>query len=232
MTDDDGRREPFRAPRREPFFGDVPVVVPALAGLIFVSSALMLVAPAAISNWIFSTFALWVGGDPPFPIDQRLGPYAPYALHVLVHGGWAHLLLNLAGLAAFGAATARRLASPWLFLAFFFLCSIAGAITEALLPRGDPTAVLGASSGVFGLVAGATYARYAQGGSLPSLFSRTMIVGLAPWVAINGVVALVGDFGLTGGGSIAWAAHYGGLAAGAALFPVMDRIARSQGRRR
>lgn len=212
--------------RREPILGDVPMVVVALAAVIFATSALLLVGPPPVQALIFSSFTLWVGGDAPLGVDQRLGPYAPYALHVLVHGGWAHLLLNLAGFAAFGSAVARRLGSPWLFLAFFALCSIAGALTESLLPRDLPTPMLGASSGVFGLVAGATYVRFARGGPLPSPFSRMMLAGLAPWFVINGVVAVVGDLGLAGGASIAWAAHFGGLIAGVGLFPVMDRLAR------
>ncbi len=212
--------------RREPILGDVPMVVVALAAAIFIASGLQLAGPPSVRVLIVSSFTLWVGGDAPLGVDQRLGPYAPYVLHVLVHGGWAHLLLNLAGFAAFGSAVARRLGSPWLFLAFFALCSIAGAIAESLLPRDFLTPMVGASSGIFGLVAGATYVRFARGGPLPSPFSPVMLAGLAPWFVINGVVAVVGDLGLAGGASVAWAAHFGGLIAGVGLFPVMDRLAR------
>lgn len=220
MTNDGSRREPVG----EPILGDIPRVVLALAGAIFAVSALQLLGPPDVRAQIEATFALWLGVDPPSEL-RRLGPFAPYALHVLVHGGWAHLILNLVGLAAFGTATARRLHSPWLFLGFFVLCSIAGAVAEALLPRSGPTYLVGASSGVFGLIAAATYVQPARGGPLPPLLSRTMLTGLAPWTAINAVMAVVGDFGLTGG-SIAWAAHYGGLIAGALLFPAFDRLAR------
>jgi membrane associated rhomboid family serine protease len=50
-----------------------------------------------------------------------------------------------------------------------------------------------------------------------------MLIGLAPWVALNLLTAALGGAAL-GGASIAWAAHLGGLAAGAALFPLFDRV--------
>jgi membrane associated rhomboid family serine protease len=208
---------------REPFFGDVPLSVVLLGGAIGFVSAAALLAPPAISNLIFWTCAVKVGPGP-FGAEQPLGPWAPYGLHVFAHGGWAHLLLNLAGLAAFGAACARRLRAPLAFLGFFALCGVAGALTEAALPRDAPTTMLGASSGVFGLIAGATYVRASRGGRLAPLASRAMLMGLAPWVVINLVTAGAG--GGAFGGNIAWAAHLGGLAAGALTFPLFDRLAR------
>jgi membrane associated rhomboid family serine protease len=208
---------------KEPFFGDVPGVVVGLGGAIALVSALALAGPRQISDLIQSACVVLIG-LPPGQFEQPLGPLAPYVLHVFVHGGWLHLALNLLGLAAFGAATARRLRSPLLFLTFFFLCSAAGAAAESLR---QPVIMLGASSGVFGLVAGATYVRGALAGLLPPLMSRVMLVGLAPWVAINLLLAAVGG-GAFGYASIAWLAHLGGLAAGAVAFPVFDRIAHAR----
>lgn len=207
---------------REPILGDVPGEVAGLGLLIFIVSAAALAGPPTLSYEIFRACVLVVGD--PYPPDQPLTPYAPYLLHVLAHGSWPHLLLNLAGLAAFGAGVARRLRSPALFLLYFALCSVAGAVAEALLPREAPLSMLGASSGVFGLIAGATIASLARGGPLPSLLSSSVLVGLAPWALVNVVIPLIEGF--VPGPSIAWAAHLGGLAAGALLFPVFDRLAR------
>lgn len=204
---------------RQPVFGDVPRVVITLAAAIVAVSAVIELGPMSVADPLISACAVWLGAEAA-PYPQPLGPLAPYALHVFAHGGWLHLALNMAALLAFGSASARRLRSPLRFLAFFFACSIAGALVETLLPPRD-TVMLGASSGVFGLIAGATYAHWARGGPLPSLGSRPMLVGLAPWVGINILFALIGGgvFGLPG---IAWAAHLGGLAAGAVLFPFLD----------
>ncbi len=215
-----GPEAPVRT--REPILGDVPPEVVGLALVILVVSAAALAGPRDLAFAIYQACVLVVGD--PSPPSQPLTPYAPYALHVLVHGGWAHLLLNLAGLAAFGTGVARRLRSPALFILFFVLCSVGGAIAEALLPRAGPASVIGASSGVFGLIAGATYARIARFGPLPALTSRALLAGLAPWVVINLFMPFVGP--AFGGAGIAWAAHLGGLAAGALLFPVFDRLAR------
>jgi membrane associated rhomboid family serine protease len=208
---------------REPFFGDVPPEVVLVGAAILLVSAAALLGPPVVSNLIFLTCAVELG-EGGLRAEQPLGPIAPYVLHVFIHGGWGHLALNLAGLAAFGAACARRLGAPWAFLAFFALCSIGGALTEAALPREGPTTMLGASSGVFGLIAGATYVRASRRGALASLMSRPMLVGLAPWVVLNLLTALIG--GRAFGGQIAWAAHLGGLAFGALSFPVFDRLAR------
>lgn len=209
-----------RDPRREPILGDVPPEVAGLGLVILIVSGAALAVGGSLAYAIYAACTLVVGD--PTPPRQPLGPYAPYVLHVLVHGGWIHLALNLAGLAAFGSGAARRLRSPVLFIAFFVLCSVAGALAEALLPREGATSVVGASSGVFGLVAAATYARFGPG-PLPPLFSRAVLLGLAPWAAINLIIPVVGLS--LGGAGVAWAAHLGGLAAGALLFPLFDRLA-------
>lgn len=213
----------FESAAREPFFDDMPQVVLGLATAISLVSALALLGPPAIANLVLATCVVllrWPAGE----IEQPLGSYAPYVLHVFVHGGWLHLGLNIAGLAAFGAPVARRLRSPTLFLALFFLCALAGAAAEALRPIAQPVSMLGASSGVFGLIAAATYVRSTRAGPLPPLLSRVMLVGLAPWIAVNLIIAVIGA-GAPGGAAIAWAAHLGGLAAGALAFPVFDRLA-------
>jgi membrane associated rhomboid family serine protease len=205
---------------REPILGDIPAEVAGLGALIVIVSAAALAGPRDIAYAIYSACTLMLGS--PSPPPQPLGPYAPYLLDALVHGGWAHLGLNMAGLAAFGTGAARRLRSPTLFVLLFALCCIAGSLAEAVLPRTQPTSVIGASAGVFGLVAAATYARFGPG-PLPSLFSPAMLQGLAPWVALNLLIPVGGS--LIGGVGIAWAAHLGGLAAGALLFPAFDRLA-------
>jgi membrane associated rhomboid family serine protease len=207
---------------REPILGDIPSEVVGLGLVILIVSAAALVGPPSVAYAIYQSCVLIVGDPNPSP--QPLTPYAPYVLYMLVHGGWGHLLLNLAGVAAFGAGTARRLRSPALFILFFLLCSVAGAIAESLLPRSGPTSVVGASSGVFGLVAGATYARLARFGPLPPITSPALLTSLLPWILLNLALPFVG--GAFGGAGIAWAAHLGGLAAGTLLFPMFDRLAR------
>ena len=76
----------------------------------------MLLAPCAVDAF------------PPAPLFGL----SPYILHVFVHAGWAHLLINLGVLLAVGPAV-RRPFGPGLrgdtgFLVFFFACAIGGAV--------------------------------------------------------------------------------------------------------
>jgi membrane associated rhomboid family serine protease len=206
---------------RAPFFGDVPAEVIALIAVIAAVSAAILVGPPRLALWLQGACAVWLGeGRAPYP--RPLGPLPPIVLHMFAHASWLHLIVNGLAILAFGTATARRLHAPVLFVGFFLICGVAGALVELALPPA-PTSMLGASTGAFGLVAGATYLIRARGGVLPPLLSKDMAIGLAPWVALNAAFALFG--GWFGGVQIAWAAHLGGLAAGAVLFPVLDRIA-------
>ena len=208
-------------PARAPFFGDVPRDVLGLLVVICAVSIAILIGPIGVQSWLLRACSVWIGSRAA-PFDQPLGPLAPYVLHVFAHGGWFHLLANAAGILAFGSAVARRFRSPVVFVAFFFVCALAGAVAEALFQPAETT-MLGASSGAFGLIAGATYLIRARGGPPVRLLSRDMAVGLAPWVAVN---VVFGVFGMSfAGAQVAWIAHLGGLFAGALLFPLFDRFA-------
>lgn len=210
--------------RREPFFGDLPRVVIALSGVITAVTAVELLGPIELRGAILATFAFIPGAGPG---EQPLGSALPYALHVLVHGGWAHLAMNILALIAFGAVVARRWrggamgAAAFLFL--FFASAIAGAFAESLRPLVTAAPMVGASSGVSGVVGAAIYLyRAGPDGTPPALWSPRYLVGAAPWALINVALAFTGGVA-PGFGNIAWAAHLGGLAAGAVLFPVIDR---------
>ncbi len=213
---------------REPVFGALPAVVFWLCGAIALVSGLsMLVGPPA-RDLLQSATAVVSG---PRPDYRPFGEAAPYVLHVFAHGSWAHLGLNLLALLAFGGGVARRFgygfAGAVAFLGFFFLCAVGGAAAELAwqgLTRTDgrPAWMVGASTGVSGLIAGAVYVM--RGGmyrSLPPVWSATYLAALAPWVVINVLIGVAGGFEPSLE-PIAWAAHLGGLAAGALSFPLID----------
>ena len=216
------------APAREPFFGNIPAVVTGLCALIVLVSALVLLGPGPWSDRILAAAAVQIG---PARLPRLLGPYLPFVLHVLVHGGWLHLGLNTLGLLAFGAPVAR-----WLqalhgprrgaldFLALFFLAAIAGALSEALaiMLTGAPGAVLiGASGGLMGLIGVLVRLNYGQSFTPLPLFSRPVMAAMAPWIGLNLLIGLFGAPGVSA--PIAWPAHLGGLFAGAALAGLFAR---------
>lgn len=218
--------------RHEPFFVGLPTVVVWMLVVIIAISALALVGPDAVRGRLLAAFAVLTGEYASGP--RPLGAQAPYALHVLLHGSWLHLGLNMAVLMSFGAIVARRLghtpAGVAAFLAFFAACSVAGAAAQVWVFGGETQAMIGASSGLSGVIAGAVYVYRAQGPYLPAPWSSRYLVGLAPWVAINLAIAAFGG-SLPGVGAIAWAAHLGGMAAGVVLFPLAHWAAWSQNTR-
>ncbi len=210
------------APRREPIFNNVPAVVVGLATAILAASVVVLLGSESLQNQAVNAGAIFIGETPPRP----LGPAAPFVLHTFLHGGWAHLLMNLAGVIAFGVAAARRLGDDLFgaaaFLILFFAAAAAGGFAEIATPRSEPAILIGASGGVFGLIGAAVYVLGARGHRLPAPFSRRVLTMLAPWVVVNLVIAALG--GRFMGAQMAWVAHLGGLAAGWLLFPLLVAI--------
>jgi membrane associated rhomboid family serine protease len=160
--------------------------------------------------------ALWLGAVrtgaaaaelPPAPIFGL----TPYVLHVFLHFGWFHLLVNLGVLLAVGSQTARAFGTGVRatvgFLLFFFACAIGGAVVSVLVNYDSPSVMAGASTAVSGLVASAGWTMGGRAGML-----RLAI----PWLVINlglGVAELFIDQ------PIAWAGHIGGLLVGMLAFP-------------
>jgi membrane associated rhomboid family serine protease len=202
---------------RNPVFNDVPAAVIWLTIAVAVSGvASELLAP-------FRQFAFqWGGFFPVFAFD-RPGPapaIAPWFLHVFVHGSWMHLVMNTLALLAFGAAAARPFGRGIMasagFLFFFFACALAGVFAQYLVEPDSQIPMVGASTGISGCFAAAGWAR----GGLRGMLSLAL-----PWLLINIVLALAGTQMWI---AIAWAAHIGGLVAGAILYPVFLAIFRAR----
>lgn len=204
MTEPMSRIDP---PARQPVFNRFPAVLVWLAAAIAAVTAGQLFGPPQAEDWLLRAGAIVTGAQPPRP----LGEAAPYILHVFLHGGVLHLLMNLAALAAFGPPVAesfgRGLRGAAGFLVFFFICAAGGAAGQVIAAGGEPGIAVGASSALSGVLAAAGYARGGWGGAARMA---------APWLLINIVLAVsAAAFPIP----IAWAAHIGGLIAGLLLFP-------------
>jgi len=130
--------------------------------------------------------------------------------HVLLHGGWMHIILNaIMGLAlgmAFEKTSSTRTA-----VLFFILCTLGGAAFHFVLSPDSTVPVIGASSGISGLFAATLMLFHAQG----RIGTRSRY---GVWPIIGFWIALFIGLGLLGGGSVAWQAHLGGFLSGLALF--------------
>jgi membrane associated rhomboid family serine protease len=147
--------------------------------------------------------------------------WAPLFTYMLLHGSWAHVLLNCAFLLAFGAAPARLFGRSWrgslVFLAFFVTCGVASGLGYAAIQPDHNWAVVGASGAVAGLM-GATARMLTPGGRLGPPWGRGFVAMAISWVGLNALFA-IGGLGevLSGGLPVAWQAHIIGFFVGAAL---------------
>ncbi len=202
--------DPDPAPR-VPIFKNMPILVLVLAGAIIVATLVQFFGGTANENSMFASAAI-IGGPEFSDLARPLGDIAPLFLHVFLHGDMFHLAMNMAMLLALGPIVANGLGpslrSQIVFLVFFFVCALAGALAQMLYYDLSQTSglAIGASSAISGLLPAMGYLK--GGWREAARFSL-------PWLLINIVLALTGGIVAL---PLAWQAHLGGLAAGF-LFP-------------
>ena len=170
--------------------------------------------------------------------DGGLQPWT-FLTYALLHGSWAHILLNAFWLAAFGTPVARR-CGTWGFLLLGLAGAIGGALAHALAHPMSVAPMIGASAAVSAWMAAATRFVFAdpRGGWLGDagevhdrprqtigelLRNGRAAVFLGVWMLTNIASGLLAaPLGVTDA-SIAWEAHIGGFLAGFLLFPLIDR---------
>ncbi|OHV63687.1 rhomboid family intramembrane serine protease [Mesorhizobium sp. LCM 4577] len=216
--------EASEPPRREPVFN----LPPAVLAVIGICVAVHLVRVYLLTD--DQDFALLVrAAFVPIRYSGRydLDFYAfssPFT-YAFLHGGVAHLLINMIWLAAFGSPLANRFGTLR-FALFFAATSLASVVLFwALHPLGEMPLV-GASGAISGMMGAA--ARYGfrvdrssgkaafAGEPLPIaavLRSRGVMTFLGVWMVINLATGLLG-FAPGIDGQIAWEAHIGGFVAG------------------
>ena len=222
-ADRQGPQPDRQEPQREPLFNALPGVVVLLAAIILavqLAESLSFGRGGTVHALIYWAGAIRTGAAveafPPAPLFGL----SPYVLHVFVHAGWTHLLLNLGIFLATGPAV-RRPFGPGLrgdlgFLAFFFACAIGGALLHQLTHLNEATTMAGASTAISGFIAAAGWVRGGRAGML----------GLAlPWLGLNIALALAN---LVYPIPIAWAGHVGGLLVGMVAYPAFVRLLRTR----
>ncbi|MER9241935.1 rhomboid family intramembrane serine protease [Mesorhizobium sp. M0633] len=215
-------REPEQ--RREPVF-NLPPVVLAVIGIcvvVFLMQQYVLSQDQQLTLLYDGAFipVLYTGQ---YGFDWFL--FSRPFTYAFLHGGFAHLAINMVWLAAFGSPLANRFGALRFSLFFAATGLAAVALFWAMHPLGEAPLV-GASGAISGMMGAA--ARYGfridrssgkaafAGQPLPMaavLRSRGVVTFLAMWMVIN---LATGLFGLAPGigGQIAWEAHIGGFLAG------------------
>lgn len=229
---------------RQPIF-----LLPAvITGLIAVMVLIHVVRALAVNPDTDSEVVYWLAFIPLRITDPGsfIGGWLPIIwtpfTHALLHGGWEHLLVNMAWLMIFGTPVARRYGTvPTLVL--FFASAVAGAALFAVTTIGSLQVLLGASGGIAGLTGAAcrfifqpvVTARHPETGEVIVLGRATARLGdlardrratffIGVWVVLNAAVPVL-PLLLGQNIEIAWQAHLGGFFCGLLFTPLFDRRA-------
>lgn len=137
---------------------------------------------------------------------------------MFLHEDWLHCFGNMLFLWIFGDDVEEAL-GPWRFILFYFACGIAAGLAYAITAPESSEPVIGASGAIAGVLAAYVMFRPCRK-VIASVFGYVTkidafwVIGLwALWQLVE--IAINADDG------VAYAAHIGGLAIGAILFPLM-----------
>ncbi len=167
-----------------------------------------------------------------FPIDVYA--FTSPVTYSFLHGGLAHLAVNMVWLGAFGSPLANRLGAAR-FVLFWVAASVAAVALHYVLHMNGQSPLVGASGAISGMMGAAarfgfridrSSGQSAFGGPvLPIpvvLRSRGVVTFLGVWMVINLVTGLIG-LGAGEGSQIAWEAHIGGFLVGFFCIAAFDR---------
>jgi membrane associated rhomboid family serine protease len=177
---------------------------------------------------------------------EYLSAILPLFGHIFLHdlSGPGHIVLNMLWLVVFGAGIARRLCIPGaatgegahnvaVFLSFYLLCGVAGALTYLVTHPYEAIPMVGASGAISGLMGGTLrfalrlFAPMGTGyGKLAPVTAKPVLTASMIYIGLNLATGIAGAMGPSGMASIAWEAHIGGFLFGLLAFPFFDRLAK------
>lgn len=137
--------------------------------------------------------------------------------YMFLHGGWMHLLFNMAFLWVFADNIEDAFGHVG-FLIFYLLCGVLAALSHAVMAPESPIPVIGASGAVSGVL-GAYLLLYPRARlwvifylPIPVRIPAVIVLGL--WFALQLLSVFSPN---TEGPLVAWWAHIGGFVSGMAL---------------
>lgn len=206
-------------PASEPIL-NVPPATKYLSGLMILIHVTMEFLPLELKEQVLQIGAflpqLYFTDMPLGPLDRVAAVVGPF-VHMLLHGGWLHLAMNVFTLMAFGAGLEKEIGGKKLLL-LFVLTGLAGAFTHlayiAWFHPNDLSPLVGASGGISGLFGGVLMMAHGRGLMGEGYSKLLPFIGI--WILIS---VFFGIFGMPGtGAAIAWTTHIGGFIAGLLLY--------------
>lgn len=189
-----------------------------LMGISIAVQIVLAAAPFQWEGWAFFNLGFIPARytlDPGLQWQDLAGPVT----HQFLHGGLAHIFMNMIMLAAFGAGVERVIGGTKLVI-LFLICGVAGALAHFVIFPESVSPVIGASGSISGLFGAALRVMARQSRQRGQTMRLLPIAAI--WIGISLVVGFTGLPG-TGEAQIAWAAHIGGFITGLALFGLFSR---------
>jgi membrane associated rhomboid family serine protease len=181
---------------------------------IIVASALAWLYELALPEDVLHPFLLTYGV---VPADF----HAPtLATSIFLHGSWSHIIGNMWYLWIFGDNIEDRLGHGR-FVVFYLLCGIVAALGHVAMEPESRLPTIGASGAIAGVM-GAYFVLFPRSRVLTLVVTlfidivevpATLLLGF--WFVLQLLNTSVGAIAVTSGGSVAFAAHVAGFAAGA-----------------
>ena len=199
----------------------------AMVGLIAVNVLVFLLEvrlPEEHLERLFHAFGLvpvaFVRADWPWRVRHAW----PFLTSMFLHAGWAHFFGNMWTLWIFGDNVEDRM-GPGRFVLFYIVCGVAAGVVHVVVNPDSPVPTVGASGAIAGVM-GAYFVLFPLARIIllmPVLFVPVFVqlpavvyIGLWMWSQVlSGLAALAVPHPATG---VAFWAHIGGFAAGAATF--------------
>ncbi|TNF88148.1 MAG: rhomboid family intramembrane serine protease, partial [Gammaproteobacteria bacterium] len=140
---------------------------------------------------------------------------------IFLHGGWLHLVGNMAFLWVFGDNVEDSM-GHWRFLVFFCVCGVFASFTHALAQPDSVTPLIGASGAVAGVL-GAYLMLHPRVRIILLAFLKLPLLLPAYLMIIAWVGLQVYSIIFASDETTAWWAHIGGFVAGVILIPFFKR---------
>ena len=144
-------------------------------------------------------------------------PWANLLSYALLHFGWAHFVMNIAGLAAFGSAVEQSIGAVR-YAAVLLFGIIAGALVHFMFFYDSAVLLGGISAGLSALFA--VILGLLQQHRVLKRGWRGLALPVTVWIVVNTVLGFIGIPGQPDQ-TIGWIAHLGGFIAGLACLPVL-----------
>jgi membrane associated rhomboid family serine protease len=144
-----------------------------------------------------------------------------YVTYAFVHGNFMHLVGNMLFIWVF-ADNIEDATGHIRFIFFFLICAAAGAFAHSLAQPESVSPLIGASGAAAGVITAYLMLH-------PRVKVWVLALGRIPlripamWVIGAWILFQIGNLVLSASDEVSWAAHIGGITAGAILLPLLKR---------